>query len=144
MRGVMEHRLVHADPNLANFAFRNDGRVVVYDFGCVKEVPDELARAYADAFAAVIDGRVGDLPAIFASIGLVTLDGRLIDVDLIAPYIELVAEVFRASPPYTFGEENDEIYRRVMRLGFEDWEADTHIRTTHDRQTVSIALLGRL
>ena len=30
LRGLLEHRLLHADPNLANFAFRRDGRVVVY------------------------------------------------------------------------------------------------------------------
>ena len=40
LRGLFEHRLIHADPNLANFSFLADGRVVVYDFGC----DDELLR----------------------------------------------------------------------------------------------------
>ena len=105
MRGIIEHRFVHADPNLANFAFRDDGRVVVYDFGCVKEVPADLARAYADAFVAVIEGRVADLPAIFAGIGLTKSDGSALDVALIEPYIASINEVFRAEPPYTFGLE---------------------------------------
>ncbi|MCD4750366.1 MAG: hypothetical protein K8R59_13425, partial [Thermoanaerobaculales bacterium] len=35
-RGLFRHRLLHADPNLANFSFLEDGRVIVYDFGCVK------------------------------------------------------------------------------------------------------------
>ena len=30
--------MIHADPNLANFSFLADGRVVVYDFGCVNSV----------------------------------------------------------------------------------------------------------
>ena len=34
LRGLFEHRLIHADPNLSNFSFLADGRVVVYDFGC--------------------------------------------------------------------------------------------------------------
>ena len=38
LRGLFEHRLIHADPNLSNFSFLADGRVVVYDFGCVKSV----------------------------------------------------------------------------------------------------------
>ena len=122
MRGIIEHRLVHADPNMANFAFLDDGRVVVYYFGCVKEVPVDLARAYADAFVAVIDDRVADLPAIFAGIGLLMLDGSPLDTDLIEPYIEIVGGVFRASPPYTFGEDNEEIYGELIRLGFQDWE----------------------
>ena len=122
MRGIIEHRFVHADPNMANFAFLDDGRVVVYDFGCVKEVPVDLARAYADAFVAVIDGRVGDLPAIFAGIGLHMRDGSPVDVDLIEPYIAIIGEVFRESPPYTFGEDNEEIFGGLIRLGFQDWE----------------------
>lgn len=121
MRGILKHRLLHADPNLANFAFLEDGRVVVYDFGCVKEVPRKLAGAYADAFVAVIEGRVSDLPEIFAGIGLSMKGGAPIDVRLIEPYIELIAEVFRADPPYTFGEDNDELYREVFRLGMTDW-----------------------
>jgi predicted unusual protein kinase regulating ubiquinone biosynthesis (AarF/ABC1/UbiB family) len=43
LRGPFEHRLIHADPNLSNFSFLADGRVVVYDFGCVKSVPEQTA-----------------------------------------------------------------------------------------------------
>jgi predicted unusual protein kinase regulating ubiquinone biosynthesis (AarF/ABC1/UbiB family) len=35
-------RAVHADPHPGNFAFREDGSVVVYDFGCVKHVPEPI------------------------------------------------------------------------------------------------------
>ena len=28
MRGLLQHRYLHADPNLANFAFLEDGRVL--------------------------------------------------------------------------------------------------------------------
>ena len=125
MRGLLEYRLLHADPNLANFAFLDDGRVVVYDFGCVKRVPNDLAIAYADAFTAVIEDRLKDLPDIFAGIGLSMRDGRPIPSEAIEPYIDLIGEVFRADPPYTFGEDNDAIYREIMRLGFKDWEIKT-------------------
>jgi len=142
MRGLLEHRLLHADPNMANFAFLDDGRVVVYDFGCVKEVPVDLARAYADAFVAVIEDRVADLPAIFAGIGLSRIDGSPIPVDLIEPYIELIAEVFREDPPYTFGEGNDEIYREMVRLGFDHWEEKTNLLFPEDVIFINRSLSG--
>ncbi len=142
MRGIIEHRLVHADPNMANFAFLDDGRVVVYDFGCVKEVPVDLARAYADAFVAVIDGRVADLPAIFAGIGLLMRDGSPLDPDLIEPYIEIIAEVFRASPPYTFGEDNQEIYSGLIQLGFQDWEQKFDMEFPEDVIFINRSLSG--
>lgn len=40
MHSLFETRAVHADPHPGNFAFREDGSVVVYDMGCVKNVPD--------------------------------------------------------------------------------------------------------
>ena len=53
--GLLEHRFLHADPNLANFAFLPDGRVVVYDLGCVKRIPD-LADGYAELLLAAAEG----------------------------------------------------------------------------------------
>jgi predicted unusual protein kinase regulating ubiquinone biosynthesis (AarF/ABC1/UbiB family) len=142
MRGIIEHRLVHADPNLANFAFLDDGRVVVYDFGCVKRVPAELARAYADAFVAVIEDRVEDLPGIFASIGLKMNDGSPIEARLIEPYIDVIGEVFRADPPYTFGEDNDELYREIFRLGMDDWPQKKDMLFPEDVIFVNRSLSG--
>ena len=37
---VFDLRAVHADPNPANFAFRPDGSVVLYDFGCDKTLSE--------------------------------------------------------------------------------------------------------
>jgi predicted unusual protein kinase regulating ubiquinone biosynthesis (AarF/ABC1/UbiB family) len=39
---------IHADPNPANFAFRRDGTVVMYDFGCVKTLAPGMLDNYAD------------------------------------------------------------------------------------------------
>ena len=66
----MEHRFLHADPNLANFAFREDGRVVVYDFGCVKEVPEALANSYAELLVAAAEGRGDEVPEILQRMGM--------------------------------------------------------------------------
>ncbi|TAM11295.1 MAG: AarF/ABC1/UbiB kinase family protein [Nevskiaceae bacterium] len=47
-RGIYRTGTVHADPHAGNFAFRDNGDVVVYDFGCVKHIPpqtiDELKQ----------------------------------------------------------------------------------------------------
>lgn len=34
---------LHADPNPANFAFKRDGTVIMYDFGCVKQLAPGIA-----------------------------------------------------------------------------------------------------
>ncbi|MDP1922418.1 MAG: AarF/UbiB family protein [Myxococcales bacterium] len=46
---------LHADPHPGNFAFRA-GRVVLYDFGCVRVFPAPITRALADLVAALRRG----------------------------------------------------------------------------------------
>jgi len=46
---------LHADPHPGNFAFR-DGRVVLYDFGCVRVFSPDITRALADLVAALRNG----------------------------------------------------------------------------------------
>lgn len=44
--------IFHADPNPANYAFRPDGRIVLYDFGCVKELEVDQHRVYTEILRA--------------------------------------------------------------------------------------------
>jgi len=46
---------IHGDPHPGNFAFRPDGTVIVYDFGCVKVLKPEIVGAYRDAIIASIE-----------------------------------------------------------------------------------------
>ena len=46
---------IHGDPHPGNFAFRPDGTVIVYDFGCVKVLMPEIVEAYRDAIVASIE-----------------------------------------------------------------------------------------
>ena len=45
---------IHGDPHPGNFAFRKDGSVIVYDFGCVKTLKPEILFAYKDAITSSI------------------------------------------------------------------------------------------
>ena len=45
-------RRIHADPQLGNFRFREDGTVVMLDFGCVREFPEPFVDAYVEAIKA--------------------------------------------------------------------------------------------
>jgi predicted unusual protein kinase regulating ubiquinone biosynthesis (AarF/ABC1/UbiB family) len=49
------HGSIHADPNPANFAFRPDGTIVLYDFGCVKVVRPEIRAWWARTLLAAFD-----------------------------------------------------------------------------------------
>jgi len=141
MRGLMEHRFLHADPNLANFAFREDGRVVVYDFGCVKEVPDILAAGYADVLVAAAEGRGQDIPELLRRMGMHLKGGEALPADAVDPYVEMFGQILRADPPYAFGDDED-LYRRLFELGFANLEYSKDIVFPEDAIFIDRALGG--
>ncbi|HRU08580.1 MAG TPA: AarF/ABC1/UbiB kinase family protein [Thermoanaerobaculia bacterium] len=126
LRGLFRHRLLHADPNLANFAFLPGGRLAVYDFGCVKEVPPALAHGYAALTRAVLAGHVEEIPPLLAELGVCRSGGEAVGEELVRPYAALFAEAFRPAPPYRFGED-DSVYRRLFSLGWENLDATSDI-----------------
>ncbi len=131
LRGLLECRLLHADPNLANFSFLEDGRVIVYDFGCMKQIPGELADSYAEVFLAALEGRHDEIPAVLLKMGVRSQDGRPLPHDLVDPYSALFSEILRKDPPYTFGED-EELYDKLMELGMSNWSRAIDIRFPED------------
>lgn len=119
MRGLFETGLLHADPNLANFGFLPDGRIAVYDFGCVKEVPAGVARGFAALTRCGLEGRPEDVPGLLRDMGIHKQDGEPLARDLTDPYFDIVADMYREAPPYTFGEDED-LYRRLLDLGLDN------------------------
>ncbi len=116
-RGLFEHRLLHADPNFSNFAFRDDGRIVVYDLGCVKEVPEAVARGYAGLLRAVLDGQRAAIPRILDEMGIGFADGSPLSSDTTTPFLELFKGIVAEDASYTFGAD-PEFYNRVLTLGW--------------------------
>ena len=131
LRSLLEHRFLHADPNFANFAFREDGKVVVYDYGCMKEIPADLAAGYARLVDAVLARRKTAIPGLLQDMGVFKEGGEPLPREMTDPYFDLVQDVVRASPPYTFGEDSS-IYETLYELGMSNWENASDIRFPRD------------
>ncbi len=142
LHGLFEHRMIHADPNLANFAFREDGSVVVYDFGCVKRVPEPLADGYASLMLAVLEDRPEDVPPILATIGIQTTGGVPIAAEITDAYAEVLARIVREDPPYAFGE--DDLVEDLVRLGLRFWSEATDMDFPSDAVFINRTFGGHL
>jgi predicted unusual protein kinase regulating ubiquinone biosynthesis (AarF/ABC1/UbiB family) len=57
-RSTVTAGLFNADPHPGNQAFRPDGRVVFYDFGCVQEVSEHLRSSDEDLHRAALRGDI--------------------------------------------------------------------------------------
>ena len=143
IRGLLEHRLLHCDPNLANFAFREDGRVVVYDFGSVKKIPEFIATGYARILLAGIENRCDRVPQALFDLGLYKGKGEPLAEELIEPYFELLTEVLREDPPYRFGEQEG-LYQRFMELGAANWSQSMDLHFPEDVIFIDRSLAGHL
>jgi len=140
-RGLLVHRFLHADPNLSNFAFLADGRVVVYDFGCVKEIPARVARGYRQLIRASLGGRVEDMPAAMATIGLHLKDGEPLPLEMVAPGAQPFIEMLRAPGGYRFGDESH-VYELFFELGSENLMNRSSVKIPRDIVFVNRTLVG--
>jgi len=141
LRGLLKHRFMHADPNLANFSFLEDGRVVVYDFGCVKRVPPEIAGGYAGLFLAGIEGRNEDIPQLLAGMKVFRDEGEALSQELTDPYFDLFVQILRKDPPYTFGL-NERIYKEMIQLGIASVGEAVDIRFPQDIVFIDRSMAG--
>jgi len=141
LRGLFEHRFLHADPNFANFAFREDGKVAVYDYGCMKEISEDIAAGYARLIDAVVHRRKAAIPGILLDMGAFKEGGAPLPRALTDPYVDLVQDIVRASPPYTFGDDAS-IYESLYELGMSSWQDATDIRFPSDAVFIDRTLGG--
>lgn len=138
---LFEHRLIHADPNLSNFSFLADGRVVVYDFGCVKAVPRPIVNGYRELSRAALDGRGQDLPALLAEMGIRTGRGTPLSEELIAPARDLVLGLLDRRQRYRFGYD-DRLLRQLLDVHASRFAEVKDLRFPHHIVFINRTVLG--
>jgi predicted unusual protein kinase regulating ubiquinone biosynthesis (AarF/ABC1/UbiB family) len=115
IRGLLEHRFLHADPNFANYAFREDGGLIVFDHGCMKEIPEPLAASYRGVLGALIDDRTEILPRLLYDMGIYKRKGgKPLPMKILEPMIR-EASTITGAEPYRFSSET-EIYDMIFDM----------------------------
>ena len=141
LRGLVVTGWLHADPNLANFGFLPDGRVIVYDFGCVKHLPDRLKKGYAALTRCALDGRREDVPDILGRLGVRKQDGAMLSREVTDPYFDLLSQVYRDDPLYTFGGDPG-VHGRLFELGLANLGEASDLAFPRDLVFVNRTLAG--
>ena len=141
MRGLFEHRFLHADPNFANFAFREDGSIVVYDYGCMKDVPEHIASGYAGLIDGLLKRKKRAFPELLKELGVYKEGGELLSRETTDPYIDIMQDIVRASPPYTFGDDSA-FYKAIYDLGMANWHEASDICFPRDMVFIDRTLGG--
>lgn len=100
---MFELRAIHADPNPANYAFRKDGAVVIYDFGCVKRLDDRIIEAYARTLWAAIHEDYAGVERGMLDLGARRPDGPAIEPAYYKTWRDVLLAPFIADGPFDYG-----------------------------------------
>lgn len=111
---LFELGAIHADPNPANFAFRRDGTLVVYDFGCVKKLDPWILDVYRDLTHAFLDEDYELLDKLLIKIGARDPSGPPVPPDAYAQGREIFLPAFEEGHPFDFGESS--IRKELIKL----------------------------
>jgi predicted unusual protein kinase regulating ubiquinone biosynthesis (AarF/ABC1/UbiB family) len=91
---IFELQAIHADPNHANFAFRPDGSIVVYDFGCVKKMTPQLIQDYRNTLIAALEEDYVTLDNGMIALGARIPEGPVIEPEYYKWWRDILLEPF--------------------------------------------------
>lgn len=111
---IFRFRTLHADPNPANFAFRRDGSLVLYDFGCVKRLAPATVEAYRDTVRAGIEGDYGGVEAGLVRLGARNLQGPAVPLEYYAVWRDVFGKPFLTEGAFDFADAS--IQRDALAL----------------------------
>jgi predicted unusual protein kinase regulating ubiquinone biosynthesis (AarF/ABC1/UbiB family) len=100
---IFEHGVIHADPNPANFAFRKDGSVIMYDFGCVKRLAEGVARSYQHLIVHGLREDYANVEETLKTLGIRRPDGPRVGPEFYKLWRDWLALPVLAANPFDFG-----------------------------------------
>ena len=143
IRSIFSHRFLHADPNLGNFAFTTEGKVILYDFGCMKEIPDYIHEGLSGLAKTVLDDRLESTPEILLKMGVYKKDHQPLPLDMIEPYFDMFKEATRNEPEYIFGEDK-QFYQKLIELGKTNLPRSSDISVPKDIIFIDRTIVGTI
>ncbi|HVH99148.1 MAG TPA: AarF/ABC1/UbiB kinase family protein [Enhygromyxa sp.] len=112
---VFELGIIHADPNPGNFAFRRDGTIVLYDFGCAKRLRADIIAAYKDMIEQGIAENWDAVDDALLRLGLRRPSGPRPDNEFYKRWRDTFADPFLNVAIYDYGRStlHDEVVKLI-------------------------------
>jgi predicted unusual protein kinase regulating ubiquinone biosynthesis (AarF/ABC1/UbiB family) len=121
-------RKVHADPHPGNFMVDDKNRLVVLDFGCVKEIPSDFFDLYFQLLKPNILDDIPYLHRLFEQLNFFkpedTEKERILLDKMLQEMIELLARPFRTE---TFDFSDPQYFKEIATMG-EGFSKDKEFR----------------
>lgn len=126
-RQVFTHGMLHADPHPGNFGVTEDGRIALFDFGCVKTFDLATRHGLRDVVAAALDSRWAHVHTALESLGVVPAGSWARHGEtyarIYASHAAATLEPLRANPCYVFTDDGlIESIHAEIRASLRHWK----------------------
>lgn len=101
-RQIYHLKKVHTDPHPGNFAFRDDGTLIIYDFGAVKDVNDNVIDIHRKIVQQALENRADQMDALLTELGVRPPGSDSLPLEEYQDWLEIFAEPFAGNQPYDF------------------------------------------
>jgi len=112
---LFDLRTLHADPNPGNLAFRPDGTIVLYDFGCVKQIPDRIIDAYGATIRCGLEEDYAGVERGLDALGVLNPDGPRVEFEYYKGWRDIFALPFLTGGTFDYAKStiHDEVIKQV-------------------------------
>ena len=109
---ILDAGTLHADPNPANFAFRPNGEIVLYDFGSVKPISSDEQRGVRTLITGIFEGEAETIRRGFEQVGMLPPNSSSPNSALFEAVIRLLGPAVQKDVPFAFSRSG--IHREVL------------------------------
>jgi predicted unusual protein kinase regulating ubiquinone biosynthesis (AarF/ABC1/UbiB family) len=93
----MDHGIFHADPHPGNIGISKSGKIVIYDYGLIIKLPENIKNKSKDIIMSILQRDTKNLVEIFISMGIIIPNNNKYEISLffdsIINYIEKVENI---------------------------------------------------
>ena len=107
-----ELHLLHADPHPGNYLIDEEDRLVLLDYGCVRDFEPAFTDGFLRIVAAARREAWSELPGLFDAVGYRNV--RRLDPDKLTEFARMVLAPYITEGPFRFGDWN--VQRRALRF----------------------------
>lgn len=122
-------RRIHCDPHPGNFAFRDNGDVVVYDFGGTRSYSEQEVDTFRLTVRHALKGDITALEQDLVALGIRTADGKLIPSEFYEEWVELFTRSLRAEFDFASSDIHKETVK-LLKKSLKYWDSFTPSPTT--------------
>jgi predicted unusual protein kinase regulating ubiquinone biosynthesis (AarF/ABC1/UbiB family) len=114
VRMFHERHVLHCDPHPGNFLLDPEGRIVLLDFGCVRDFKPETGDEVLRLLAAFWRDDIDTTMECYRRMGFGTPDGTLPPAEMVRAYHQLILEPIREHGEFDFG--GWQVHQRIRRF----------------------------